>query len=80
MCNTPQVRNLKLIDFFKNGEQIKNVEKIRTLIGQPDTHVFTLKKLIYHIECLFTAQKDGKFVDKPKMKPKTPYTLLWDSQ
>ena len=38
--NTPEVRNLKLCDFFDKGHQITDIDKIKWLIEQPNCHFF----------------------------------------
>ena len=50
IMNTPEVRNLKISDFFDKGVIISNIDRIRTLIGQPNCHYFTVKGLIHHVE------------------------------
>ena len=53
--NTPEVRNLKISDIFDKGVVILNIDRIRTLIGQPSCHFFTVKSLIHHAECQANA-------------------------
>ena len=67
--NTPEVRSLRLCDFYDKGHQITDVDKIKRLIGQPTCHTFTIKSLIHHVKC----KTDAHFSRTESLKiDKTP--------
>ena len=67
--NTPEVRSLRLCDFYDKGHQITDVDKIKRLIGQPTCHTFTIKSLIHHVKC----KTDAHFIRTESLKiNKTP--------
>ena len=49
---------------------ITNIDRIRTLKGQPNCHYFTVKSLIYHAECQANAHF-GR-TETLKINPKPP--------
>ena len=49
--NTPEVRSLRLCDFYDKGHLITDIDIIRRLIGQPTCHIFTIRSLIHHVKC-----------------------------
>ena len=50
ICNTPEVRSLRLCDFYDKGHLITYVDRIKRLIGQPTCHTFTIRGLIHHVK------------------------------
>ena len=49
---------------------ISNIDRIRTLIGQPNCHFFTVKSLIHHVERQVSAHF-GR-LESVKLNPKPP--------
>ena len=49
--NTPEVRSLRLCDFYDKGHLITDIDRIRRLIGQPTCYIFTVRSLIHHVKC-----------------------------
>ena len=67
VCNTPELRNLKLCDFFDKGHQITNIDRIRGLIGQPNCHYFTIKSLECKADAHFSRTESLKINKTPPL-------------